>query len=518
MRGSRHTALKILIAAATVVVITLVAVYILGRNYYASHFYSGTKINGYDMGNLTEEEAVKKLSSHVRDYYIDIKSDRVETERLLGPDFDFDYDDDKSIGEILMDSQDEGRWFLDAGGEYSYTVAEGVVYDQVKLKKAFLALNMADEANMRQPVDAHIEMSEDTGMYELIKEDDGTVLHTDDAFLAVNRAVGKRKEEVFLDDGFFDHADITDEDEELVACMDNISAYFGTEIRYDLGDDEEVLDSATIQSWLTVDDGFNVSVDETAVEKYVQYLATKYNTYGDRREFRTSAKDIITIGGGDYGWVVNKAGEKEQILEDLAKGGIIEREIVYEQRAKVKGFEDIGDTYVEVDYTNQHLYYYEEGELKYDTDVVTGNLNRNNGSPDGVFKIVYKERDATLVGEGYSSPVSYFMPFAYNVGIHDASWRSSFGGQIYLTNGSHGCVNAPYEAAETLYGMLEVGTPVIAYYREEVVLTAQNAGYSNAYSYISPEKLEEMKKAEEEAAAAAEEAESETGTINMTTE
>ena len=122
-----------------------------------------------------------------------------------------------------------------------------------------------------------------------------------------------------------------------------------------------------------------------------------------------------------------------------------------------------------------------------ETDIVSGNINRGNGSPDGIFKIVYCQRNATLVGEDYESNVKYFMPFAYNVGIHDASWRNSFGGEIYKKSGSHGCINVPEDAAKTLIDAMDLGTPVIAYYREPVKLTAENARISNAYSYVKPE-------------------------------
>ena len=134
------------------------------------------------------------------------------------------------------------------------------------------------------------------------------------------------------------------------------------------------------------------------------------------------------------------------------------------------------------------MWYYENGALVADTDVVTGNISRHNGSPDGVFKIVYKESPAVLRGEDYESDVTYFMPFAYNVGIHDASWRNGrFGGDIYKSSGSHGCINAPLEVVEKMFGKVEVGTPVVAYYREKVELTAENAKISNAFSYVEKE-------------------------------
>ena len=102
--------------------------------------------------------------------------------------------------------------------------------------------------------------------------------------------------------------------------------------------------------------------------------------------------------------------------------------------------------------------------------------------------------------------MTYFMPFAYNVGIHDASWRNGkFGGSIYKTSGSHGCINAPESVVSKLYEMVKVDTPVVAFYREEVKLTAENTKISNAYSYYDAEKEkakeeEERKRAQEQAA------------------
>ena len=190
-------------------------------------------------------------------------------------------------------------------------------------------------------------------------------------------------------------------------------------------------------------------------------------------------------GGGDYGWVINKKGEAAQIVEDIKNGESVTREPKYEQRAFVEGADDIGNTYIEIDYTNQHLWYYKDGSLVVDSDIVSGNLNNGNGSPDGVFKVISRQSPATLKGEDYESDVTYFMPFAYNVGLHDASWRSSFGGSIYKNGGSHGCINLPYDAADTIYKNVELGTPVVAYYREDVKLTSNNAKVSNAYSYSS---------------------------------
>lgn len=81
-----------------------------------------------------------------------------------------------------------------------------------------------------------------------------------------------------------------------------------------------------------------------------------------------------------------------------------------------------------------------------------------------VSAIQYKTRNAVLKGANYRTPVSYWMPFYGNYGIHDANWRGKFGGDIYLLNGSHGCVNTPPAAMKVVYENMESGTPVVLYY------------------------------------------------------
>ena len=114
--------------------------------------------------------------------------------------------------------------------------------------------------------------------------------------------------------------------------------------------------------------------------------------------------------------------------------------------------------------TQQKMYYYEEGELLLETEVVTGNLSRKWGTPEGVNYVYNKQRNRVLRGEGYASPVKYWMPVKGGIGIHDASWRTEFGGEIYKKNGSHGCINTPSQKMAELYEMVETGTPVVMFY------------------------------------------------------
>ncbi|MCD7917999.1 MAG: L,D-transpeptidase, partial [Clostridiales bacterium] len=179
--------------------------------------------------------------------------------------------------------------------------------------------------------------------------------------------------------------------------------------------------------------------------------------------FATSYGTTVTVEGGDYGWWMNQSSEVEGLTQQILNQESGVREPVWNGTAAVLGVGadgDYGDTYVEINLTAQHLYYYKNGALVVESDFVSG---KNDATPTGTYGIQYCERYATLNGENYSSPVSYWMPFYDGVGLHDASWRTSFGGTIYKTNGSHGCINLPIKVAKQLYENMSAGTAVIVY-------------------------------------------------------
>ncbi len=487
----KHKALTVAAGVTVAVLAAFLVFFFLRVRHYQTHFFPETVMSGVDVSELTEDEANAKVAAHVADYLLTIQAREGQKYHITGPEIDYGYVPNGEIGQILA-AQDAWHWISQQKTAKEQEIRLDTSYDEAKLTEAVRALPCMQEEQMIQPEDARIAWVDDG--YQIVPEVMGTELSFDTVLSVVQEAVENADTELSLED-CYNNPVVREDDAALNACMERIAAYYGTSVTYTFGKKEPYeLDNATIQSWLAVSEDYEVSVDDEKVTRFVQQLASAYNTYGDPRKFKTSMGDKITVSGGDYGWVIDKDKEKEQLYADLAQGGHIEREPVYSQTAKKYGANDIGSTYVEIDYTNQHLWYYKKGELILETDIVSGNLGRNNGSPDGVFKIVYKQRDATLVGEGYSSPVSYFMPFAYNVGIHDASWRSRFGDQIYLTSGSHGCINVPPEVAEELYGVLEIGTPVVTYYRDKVYLTSENAKISNARSYISEEDYKELKK------------------------
>lgn len=124
---------------------------------------------------------------------------------------------------------------------------------------------------------------------------------------------------------------------------------------------------------------------------------------------------------------------------------------------------DTLDTYIDVDITNQTVTYYVNGEVVLSSPCVTGQPGNGRSTPTGVFQVLTKIPGKYLVGPDWNVWVDRWMRFTGAVGLHDANWRSKFGGSIYKSNGSHGCVNLPSDVARQLYDMVEIGTAVVVH-------------------------------------------------------
>lgn len=255
---------------------------------------------------------------------------------------------------------------------------------------------------------------------------------------------------------------------------EQVSAYAerGGRIVYDMGAEQIPLTPAVTSGFLkterdgcpVLDEEGGVVIDEAMIQAWVEALAADYDTCGREKQFQSTRGDLVTVNYVTYGTKLDVEAEKAYLLEALHTPFEYMHVPAYIQKGYVRGLDDIGDTYIEIDMTEQKMYYYAAGELELETDIVTGNTGRRMGTPQGINYIHGKQRNQILRGADYESFVKYWVPVVGNIGIHDASWRGSFGGQIYQTGGSHGCINTPTANMSQLYEMVEVGMPVIMFY------------------------------------------------------
>ena len=468
----------------SIIVGVLLALYLGMSLFFSFHYYPDTKIGTVKCGLKTSSYAVDRNKQLGEDYMLSVTDRKGNKFTLTGKDFSYGYVPSGEEEKILK-KQNGFAWPANVFKTHRYNISASATYDKAALAAKINELSLFNDDYIEDPVNADVKIENKN--YEIIDEVPGNKPVADQITKEIETALDDAETSVTLSDDCYVRPEITKDSDVIKNCVSQIQNFMNSTIHYDIDGADENLTSEDIADMLTINDDFSVSLNDKRLTKYVQHLASTYNTYADVRAFKTSSGDVVNIGGGDYGWVISKAKETEQLKQDLAGGAPVEREPIYEQRAKQRTPDDIGNTYVEIDYTKQHLWFYKDGSLFLESDIVSGNLSADNGSVDGVFKIVYKQKDATLVGETYRSAVNYFMPFAYNIGLHDASWQTEFGGDRYKTAGSHGCINLPPDIAKTIFENIETGTPVIAYYREPVTLTNNAAKMSNAYSYVKPD-------------------------------
>lgn len=433
---------------------------------YKTVFFPNTLINDMDVSGLTVEQVKELIASGIDGYTLTLLERGGVKEQITGEEIGLHAEFDGTLERIVAEQQPLA-WGLPCSRADSYWIEAMMAYDKDKLAEEVDSLECFTEDRVAEPQNAYIsEYIEGTG-YQIVPEDQGSRADAQKVLQAVSDAILGLKNQVNLEEhDVYEKPQITSESPQLQARAENWNRYVHTTVTYRFGSRSEVLDGDTIHLWLTDDGQGGALLDEEKIAEYVAGLAKSYNTAYQPKQLKTSYGSTVTITGGNYGWRINQSAETAALTQILRSGESQEREPVYSQTAASHDGNDYGDTYVEINLTAQHLYYYRDGQLVTESDFVSGNESRGWSTPAGAYPLTYKQRNATLKGEGYATPVSYWMPFNGGIGMHDAGWRGSFGGNIYKTNGSHGCINLPPSVAKTIYESITSGMPVLCYHLE----------------------------------------------------
>jgi len=336
--------------------------------------------------------------------------------------------------------------------------SNNIYYDEVLLNQVInnlACLNINNVFKSQEPTFAY-----GNNGYIISREAYGNSVNKNILYENIVKAIKNKEEKInLLNLNCYEKPKYTSDSKEVINAKNILNKYVSSIITYNCAGITKVLNGYEIKNWLRVDENFQVILDEGKVRNYVDNLANSYSS---------ALGNSISVNGGYYGnnhsWIINSAEETKALIENIKNGQTISKSPIYAQTSAADYFNNVGNTFVEIDMTKQHLWYYKDGYLVTEGDVVTGNVSNGAATPEGVYKIYSKQKDTVLKGDDYASPVSFWMPFNKNIGLHDASWRTEFGGQIYLNDGSHGCVNAPYYVAKTVYENINVGTFVICHY------------------------------------------------------
>ncbi|MCF2667358.1 L,D-transpeptidase family protein [Faecalicatena contorta] len=447
----------------------LLLIYVGFAIFFNNHFMFYTKINGIDFSlkNVSQVEAY--MEQQVKDYVLTLEESDGDREEINGSDISLEYVPGDELKKLVKE-QDNFLWITSLWNHPEIEAEVGVKYDADALSAIISNLECMKEENQTVSVDAHPEFQND--QFVVVPEVVGTQINIEVFSEKVEEAINGFQPTLDLyETGCYILPRFLSDSEEVIAAKDAMNSYLGANITYDFNPYTEVVDASVISQWVSVDADMNVTFDEGAVRAYVQSLANKYDTKGKPRNFTTATGNVVTVEGGSYGWKIDQEAEYNALIANIQNGETVTREPNYVSRAASHEGNDVGSTYAEVDLTAQQMYFIQDGQVVLQSGVVTGNPNRGNGTPQGVYTLAYKALDQTLRGtkkpDGtyeYETPVKYWMPFNGGIGFHDATWQSSFGGSRYLTNGSHGCVNLPYDVAGQLYNLISAGTPVVCHY------------------------------------------------------
>ena len=463
-RHNKRSSKKKLLFPFAGLVILLAAGYVGGALYFQDKFLPNTTVNEMKIGSKSLDAANTSLTAQVNHEVFTFTDNGKTTQTInlsdLGKTIDFSNELKK-----LQTSQSSWSWPAAFFTKTEKTIGNFAINDEEintyvtnTLTPALTTLN----EGRTKSADATLAFAD--GKFSVQPEVVGNYLHTDAIVAALKEKITAGEKTLELED-YVTQPSIKKDDAKLTTELAQANKIAEISANYTINDAKIAIPSETIQSWLTFTDG-KVGVNTESVKAYVTALGAKYNTSVASYSFKSTKRGQVDVPAGSYSWSIQVNSETEALSSAILAGEDFTRTPIVKGAGSASGAR-IGNTYIEVDKTNQHMWYYKDGALVLETDVVTG--KPSTPTPSGVFYVWNKELNSTLNGtnadgSAYATPVNYWMPVNWTgVGIHDANWQPTFGGTWYQAHGSHGCVNTPPGVMAKLYEAVSTDTPVLIF-------------------------------------------------------
>lgn len=458
-----------------IVVLVLLIVYLAGMLYYNDKFLNGTMVNGSDVGGMTLQKANDQLSKKVNGQSLKLIFNDGQSEVLQSAQLGVSYNKDNSLNQ-LMKNQNKWAWFIGFFKNEKNTLTDLIQISDENLTNGIASMEHAKEENQIAPTDAYIQYKD--GSFSIIEETLGSKFNIEELVKNIKVALseGKQQLDVTKANGYV-KPQVYKDDQDLNNQLKAANEYCLSAITYTTPKGKEIaLDGSTLITWLSKQDDGSYTKDESVFKEkltaFVKELASQYNSIGATRTFTGKDGQSHTVSRGTYGFRVSTDSEVSALLKMINENKS-ENNRIPEHTGQLPSGENggLGTTYLEINITKQHLWFVKDGSVVLESDFVSGKeSDPTRLTPSGTYYIYNKERNRVLRGTKqpngkyeYESPVSYWMPFNKGIGLHDASWRSTFGRDIYINSGSHGCINLPTGFAGSLYSQIYVNLPVVVY-------------------------------------------------------
>lgn len=445
-------------------------IYVAISVYFMSHFFVNTKINGKNFSGKTASDVEKYLQTNIKDYKLTILENEGRQDVISGSEIGLEYRAGTEAEKLLKD-QNGFAWPKAFFTENSRKVSVNVSYNEESLNQRISQLSCLQT---EQTPAENAKPEFDGNQYVIKPEVYGNAVDKERLTEQVKVHITEFQPQLdMVETKCYAKPKYVEDSKEVQEACDTMNKYVNASITYPMNE-PVVVDKALISQWLQVDGEMKVSLNTEAMKQWFTAFGDKYDTQGTTRTFTTPAGKSATVTGGTYGWSIDEDTELVNLQNSILNGEVVTREPAYYAggTAAAHSGQDWGNTYAEVDMSAQHMWYVQNGQVVLETDVVTGEPIPSRITPEGVYSLMWKQRDATLVGDikpetgkpEYETDVAYWMQVTSSgVGFHDAIWQTAFGGTLYQIpgTGSHGCINMPLDQAGALFNMIEPGTPVI---------------------------------------------------------
>ncbi|MFD1317786.1 L,D-transpeptidase family protein [Loigolactobacillus zhaoyuanensis] len=452
-----------MVIAISVILIAVFGLYIFQSQRYRNTYLPRTDVAGVDVGGKTEAQANQLLQTHFKQQKFTLVEGDKKLLSFTGETAGVNPDFSQKLTS-LKQQQNPWSWPLHLlTGTSTAQASKSLKVDQTTFDQ--FVKQTATQLNKGRSASKNATVTKQNNNFVISKAVTGNHLNTEQLEATIRTGLAASDGQIAVKTAYAKPT-VTADSARLKQAVTKLEKIHNENITYTINGNKVTVPKATIYGWETFTNG-KVSLDEVKVKAYVASLSKQYSTINKDRQFKSTKSGTVTVPAGTYGWSIDTASETTTLMAKVLEGKDFTRTPVIQGVGYTTDKSDIGTTYIEVDKTNQHMWYYKDGELVLDTDVVTGKPGQD--TPSGVDFIWNKQQDSTLKGtnddgSAYASPVDYWMPVDYTgVGIHDASWQPTFGGDWYKTHGSHGCVNTPPTTMAKLYSLVSTGTPVIIF-------------------------------------------------------
>ena len=452
---------------AVAVLVPILGIYLGGAAFFSSNFVPNTTFDGKDFSFKKPELIAETMTEDTLSRSITLKE--IEGEEKISLHEELDYVKSAVAPEKgWIEGVTSWTWPIYFFRQNELKGRVEVSYDKEKLDELIDELDAMDPDKMRKPTDASLERKGD--VYEIVPEDPGNEIIRERLESALLDGIESNASEINLVEAdCYTKPNVYRDDPKLTETLEKYKSVNFQRISIDMTGATEVLETPDVIGFYN-----DKGIDKEKIEEYVRDLQAKYDTYEESRYFVNSYGYEIEVGtrADTYGFLLNVDETVDKLYNLMKEKKSEEITPVWDSEGwtRLEDGSDIGSTYIEICLSDQRLWAYSGGSLVLSTDVVSGTLNKFD-TPRGVFAILSKETDTHLKGqeklpdgkiEKWDSFVNFWMALNWSgVGLHNAPWRGAFGGGIYQSNGSHGCVNMDYSSAQYLYNNFPHGTPVV---------------------------------------------------------